>query len=63
MKTIGVLPQGFPPFTIPTVPWSDVPELFLGAVAIAVVALADTMSTASSFAARTRASGCAATRR
>ncbi len=52
VKTIGVLPQGFPPFTIPTVPWSDVPELFLGAVAIAVVALADTMSTASAFAAR-----------
>ena len=52
VKTIGVLPQGFPPLTVPTVPWADVPELFLGAVAIAVVALADTMSTASSFAAR-----------
>ena len=52
LKTIGVLPQGFPPLTFPTIPWSDVPELFLGAVAIAVVALADTMSTASSFAAR-----------
>jgi MFS superfamily sulfate permease-like transporter len=34
------------------VPWAEDPELFLGAVAIAVVALADTMSTASSFAAR-----------
>ena len=32
--------------------WSDVPPLFLGALAIALVALADTMSTASSFAAR-----------
>ena len=52
VKTIGVLPQGFPPFTIPTVAWGDLPELFLGAVAIAVVALADTMSTSSSFAAR-----------
>jgi high affinity sulfate transporter 1 len=52
VKTIGVLPQGFPPLTVPTVPWADVPELFLGAVAIAVVALADTMSTASAFAAR-----------
>jgi len=52
VKTIGVLPQGFPPLTIPSVPWGDLPELFLGAVAIAVVALADTMSTASSFAAR-----------
>lgn len=52
VDTIGVLPQGFPPLTVPTVPWGDVPQLFLGAVAIAVVALADTMSTASSFAAR-----------
>ncbi len=52
VKTIGVLPQGFPPFTVPTLAWGDLPELLLGAVAIAVVALADTMSTASSFAAR-----------
>jgi high affinity sulfate transporter 1 len=52
VDTIGVVPQGFPPFDIPTVPWSDVPPLLLGAVAISVVALADTMSTASSFAAR-----------
>jgi high affinity sulfate transporter 1 len=52
VDTIGVLPRGFPPFTIPTVAWSDVPPLFVGALAIAVVALADTMSTASSFASR-----------
>jgi high affinity sulfate transporter 1 len=52
VDTIGVLPQGFPPFTIPTVAWSDAPPLFVGALAIALVALADTMSTASSFAAR-----------
>ena len=52
VDTIGVIPQGFPPFTIPTVAWGDFPELLLGAVAIAVVALADTMSTASSFGAR-----------
>lgn len=52
VSTVGVLPQGFPPLTIPSVHWSDVGPLFLGAVAIAVVALADTMSTASSFAAR-----------
>ena len=52
VKTIGVLPRGFPPFTIPTAAWSDVPPLFVGALAIAVVALADTMSTASSFASR-----------
>jgi high affinity sulfate transporter 1 len=52
VDTIGELPEGFPPFTIPTVAWSDVPLLFVGALAIALVALADTMSTASSFAAR-----------
>jgi high affinity sulfate transporter 1 len=52
VDTIGVLPQGFPPFTLPLVMWSDVPVLFVGALAIAVVALADTMSTASAFAAR-----------
>ena len=52
MDTIGVLPQGFPPFTLPLVSLSDVPPLLIGAFAIAVVALADTMSTASSFAAR-----------
>ena len=52
VDTIGVLPQGFPPFTIPLVGLSDVPPLLIGAVGIAVVALADTMSTASSFAAR-----------
>jgi len=52
VKTIGELPRGFPPFTIPTAAWSDVPPLFVGALAIAVVALADTMSTSSAFASR-----------
>ncbi len=52
VSTVGILPQGFPPLTVPTVQWSEIGPLFLGAVAIAVVALADTMSTASSFAAR-----------
>ena len=52
VDTVGVIPQGFPPFTIPAVTWGDLPPLLLGALAIAVVALADTMSTASAFAAR-----------
>jgi high affinity sulfate transporter 1 len=52
VDTVGVIPHGFPPFTIPSVTWSDVPPLLLGAIAIAIVALADTMSTASAFAAR-----------
>ena len=47
-----MIPQGFPPFTVPAVTWGDLPPLLLGALAIAVVALADTMSTASAFAAR-----------
>ena len=29
VDTVGVIPQGFPPFTIPRVGWSDVPPLFL----------------------------------
>ncbi|EWT01927.1 transporter [Intrasporangium oryzae NRRL B-24470] len=52
VDTIGVLPQGLPTFTIPRIGWGDLPPLVLGALAIAVVALADTMSTSSSFAAR-----------
>lgn len=52
VETIGVLPQGFPPFTVPDVGISDVSMLLVGAVSIALIALADTMSTASSFAAR-----------
>src|SRR3954470_21391078 len=53
VSLVGVLPQGFPPLTLPDVGWSDLPPLAGGAVAIALVALADTISTASSFAERT----------
>jgi high affinity sulfate transporter 1 len=53
VSLVGVLPQGFPPLTIPHIGLSDVPVLLGGALAIAVVSLADTISTASSFAART----------
>jgi MFS superfamily sulfate permease-like transporter len=53
VSLIGVLPKGFPPLTIPSVGWSDVGTLALGALAIALVSLADTISTSSSFAART----------
>jgi high affinity sulfate transporter 1 len=49
---VGVLPQGFPPFTLPQVSASDLLALAAGAVGIAVVSLADTISTASAFAAR-----------
>jgi high affinity sulfate transporter 1 len=52
VSLVGTLPQGFPPFTIPHAPLSDFGLLVGGAVGIAVVSLADTISTASSFAAR-----------
>jgi high affinity sulfate transporter 1 len=55
VSLVGVLPQGFPPFTIPHVGLSDLGPLFAGAVGIALVSLADTISTASAFAARTGA--------
>ena len=50
---MGVLPKGFPPLTWPGVRLSDLGPLFAGALGIAVVSLADTISTASAFAART----------
>ncbi len=52
VKLVGELPQGFPPFTLPGVPVSDLPLLIGGALGIALVSLADTISTASAFAAR-----------
>jgi high affinity sulfate transporter 1 len=49
---VGVLPQGLPSLTIPHVGWSDLLPLIGGALGIALVALADTISTASAFAER-----------
>ena len=48
---VGTLPRGLPPFTIPRVPASDLALLAVGALGIALVALTDTISTASAFAA------------
>ena len=53
ISLVGVLPKGFPPLTIPSVRLSDLGPLFAGALGIALVSLADTISTASAFAART----------
>ncbi|MFI0354951.1 SulP family inorganic anion transporter [Actinomadura sp. 9N407] len=53
VSLIGVLPEGFPPLTIPQVRMDDLALLFAGALGIALVSLADTVSTASAFAART----------
>ena len=48
----GRVPRGFPPFTIPDVSLVDPPLLHGGALGIAPVALTDTISTVSAFAAR-----------
>lgn len=50
VSLVGTLPKGFPPLTIPSI--SNFPLLLAGALGIALVALTDTISTASSFAAR-----------
>jgi high affinity sulfate transporter 1 len=53
VSLVGTLPRGFPPLTIPHIRLSDLGPLFGGALGIALVSLADTISTASAFAART----------
>ncbi|HKO28920.1 MAG TPA: sulfate permease, partial [Solirubrobacteraceae bacterium] len=52
VSLVGTLPKGIPPLTVPN-PVSDLPLLIAGALGIALVALTDTISTASAFAART----------
>ncbi|MEC5191791.1 MULTISPECIES: SulP family inorganic anion transporter [unclassified Arthrobacter] len=54
VSLVGELPQGFPPFTIPSLELADVALMSAGALGIALVSLTDTISTATSFAARTR---------
>jgi high affinity sulfate transporter 1 len=53
VSLVGVLPKGFPPLTIPSVRLEDLGPLAAGALGIALVSLADTISTSSAFAART----------
>ncbi len=50
---VGTQPQGLPPFTVPSISASDLGLLVAGALGISLVALTDTISTASAFAART----------
>ncbi len=52
VSLVGVLPSGLPPLTIPRVELADIPLLVGGALGIAVVSLADTISTSSAFATR-----------
>ena len=53
VKVVGNLPQGFPPLTIPLVSIADIGLLVAGALGITLVALADTISTATAYARRT----------
>jgi high affinity sulfate transporter 1 len=53
VQLVGVLPSGLPPFSVPIPDLRDVSLLAVGALGIAVVSLADTISTSSAFAART----------
>jgi high affinity sulfate transporter 1 len=52
VSLVGTLPQGFPPLSFPH-PVSDLGLLAAGALGISLVALTDTISTASAFAERT----------
>ena len=47
-----LLPQGFPPFTIPAMSLADLPLLLAGAVGIALVSFADTSVLSRTFALR-----------
>ncbi|MFC4909532.1 SulP family inorganic anion transporter [Actinomadura gamaensis] len=53
VSLVGRLPRGFPPLTFPHVRLDDLGTLFAGALGIALVSLADTISTALAFGART----------
>jgi len=52
VSVVGVLPRGLPVPTLPDVSWSDLPPLLGGAAGIALVALTDTISTSTAFAAK-----------
>ncbi|MCF3119108.1 sulfate permease [Streptomyces arenae] len=53
VRMVGRLPEGLPPFTVPDIRWEDLGPLCVGALGIALVSLADTISNASAFATRT----------
>ncbi len=53
VSVIGTLPEGLPSFHVPVLALQDLSVITVGAVGIALVALADTISTSTSFAERT----------
>ena len=52
VSVVGILPQGFPRPSLPTVGWTNLVLLFAAAVGISLVAIGDTISTSAGFAAR-----------
>src|SRR5262245_48023597 len=52
LSVVGVLPQGFPPFTVPDVSFSDLGPLLPAALGIALVSFADTSLLSRTFAMR-----------
>ena len=52
VPVVGVLPRGLPSFHLPVVPLRDLADLAIAAGGIAIVSLADTVSTSASFAGR-----------
>lgn len=52
VRLVGELPQGLPPLTVPDIRFDDLAPLCVGALGIALVSLADTISNASAFASR-----------
>jgi high affinity sulfate transporter 1 len=52
VDVVGVLPQGFPTPAIPAIELSDLPLLIGGAIGITLVAIGDTISVSSGFAAK-----------
>ena len=52
VSVVGILPQGFPRPSLPTVGWTNLVLLFAAAIGISLVAIGDTISTSAGFAAR-----------
>jgi high affinity sulfate transporter 1 len=52
VDTVGVLPQGFPTPSLPSVEAADLPVLIVGALGITLVAIGDTISVSAGFASR-----------
>jgi MFS superfamily sulfate permease-like transporter len=52
VAVVGDVPQGMPPFGLPDIPWSDVPPVLVGGLALGMVGLAEGLSAGRLFAAR-----------